>query len=103
MRLLGETWRRLVVLLRRDAAARDLDDEMRLHREMKSEELRADGIDETEARYAASRAFGSAGQSAWSIASNFARSSSTNENVRERVRQEEGRANRLEGPTLQAF
>ena len=68
---LGEIWRRLKMLARRDAAARELDEEMRLHREMKERELIAGGEREAEARYAAARAFGNGmslserGRQAW--------------------------------------
>ena len=68
---LGEIWRRLRVLARRDAAARELGEEMRLHREMKERELIAGGEREAEARYAAARAFGNGmslserGREAW--------------------------------------
>jgi hypothetical protein len=68
---LGEIWRRLRMLARHDAAARELDEEMRLHREMKERELIAGGEREAEARYAAARAFGNGmslserGREAW--------------------------------------
>jgi len=55
---IGEMWRRLGLLLRRGEAARELEEEMRLHREMKARELVAGGAREDEARYAAARAFG---------------------------------------------
>ena len=55
---MGELWRRVGVLLRRGEAARELEEEMRLHREMKERELAARGMREDEARYAAARAFG---------------------------------------------
>ena len=58
MSKLGELWRRLGMLLRREDAARELDEEMRLHREMKERELMAGGVEKDEARYAARRAFG---------------------------------------------
>jgi predicted permease len=67
----GEVWRRIAMLLRRDDAARGLDDEMRLHREMKERELIADGVEADEARHAAARAFGNStllserGREAW--------------------------------------
>src|SRR2546421_107054 len=47
---LGEIWRRLGMLARRDVAARELDEEMGLHREMKKRERIAKGLDEEEAR-----------------------------------------------------
>lgn len=54
----GEWWRRLVLLLRRDQAANELAEEMRLHRELRAERLRADGVDPAEAVIAAQRQFG---------------------------------------------
>jgi predicted permease len=69
--MIGEIWRRIAVLLRRGAAARELDEEMMLHREMKERELRADGVEGDDARYAASRVFGNGmalreqGREAW--------------------------------------
>src|SRR5437868_11694402 len=82
MSMIGEIWRALRMLARREDAGRELDEEMRLHREMKERELLAEaalkrgsgGIsdeDKTEARYAAARAFGNAtslserGREAW--------------------------------------
>src|SRR5258708_2978041 len=68
---IGEIWRRVAMLLQRRTAARELDEEMRLHREMKERELAAMGGDAREARYAAARAFGNAtalserGREAW--------------------------------------
>ena len=59
------------MLLRRAAFARELDEEMRLHREMRERELVASGVHADEARYAAARAFGNAtalserGREAW--------------------------------------
>jgi putative ABC transport system permease protein len=58
MGLFGEMWRRVGMLLRRDAAARELEEEMRLHREMKERELIERGASEDESQYAAARAFG---------------------------------------------
>src|SRR5882762_1323271 len=57
---MGELWRRVQVLRRRDKFARELEEEMRLHREMKEKELIDQGIEQQEARYAASRQFGNA-------------------------------------------
>lgn len=68
---IGEIWRRVGMLARRERFARELDEEMRLHREMKERELIADGAELREARYAAARAFGNAtalserGREAW--------------------------------------
>jgi predicted permease len=58
MSALGEVWRRVGMLLRRRAAARELDEEMRLHREMKERELIEGGEERDGARYEARRAFG---------------------------------------------
>jgi predicted permease len=57
---IGEIWRRLAMVLRRGRAARELDEEMRVHREARVAELRAAGVSDEEARCAASRAFGNA-------------------------------------------
>jgi len=71
MSKIGETWRRVAMLLRWGDAARELAEEMRVHREMKESELCSGGTEESEARYAASRAFGNAmslqecGREAW--------------------------------------
>jgi hypothetical protein len=60
MSTLGEMWRRLGMLVRREKFGRELEEEMRLHREMKKREFIGDGVDGEEARYAANRAFGNA-------------------------------------------
>ncbi len=57
---IGEMWRRVAGLVRRDRLAREIDEEMRLHRESRERELIAGGMDREEARYAATRAFGNA-------------------------------------------
>jgi hypothetical protein len=68
---LGEFWRRVGMLARRKEFDRELQEEMRLHREMKEREQIARGVDASEARYAAARAFGNAtaleerGREAW--------------------------------------
>jgi predicted permease len=68
---IGELWRRMAMLMRREEFSRELDEELRLHRDMKARELAARGMEEDEARYAASRAFGNAtalserGREAW--------------------------------------
>jgi predicted permease len=54
----GEIWRRVGMILRREKFGRELDEEMRLHRELQERELIAGGAREEEARYAAARAFG---------------------------------------------
>jgi len=80
--MIGEIWRRVRMLVRREKFGRELEEEMRLHREMKERELLADLArerggervsreDAREARYAAARAFGNAtllserGREAW--------------------------------------
>jgi putative ABC transport system permease protein len=60
MSKLSEIWRRVQMLVRREKFARELEEEMRLHRELKEKELIADGVEEREARYAANRQFGNA-------------------------------------------
>jgi putative ABC transport system permease protein len=68
---IGEIWRRVGMLLRRDELAREIDEEMRLHRESRERELIAGGTDREEARHAAARKFGNAtaiaerGREAW--------------------------------------
>jgi hypothetical protein len=68
---LGEIWRRVGMVVRREEFGRELEEEMRLHREWKERELIAGGADAREARYAASRAFGNTtvlrerGRDAW--------------------------------------
>ena len=68
---IGEFWRRVVAFVRRESLARELDAEMRLHRESRERELVATGMDREEARYAAARAFGNVttmserGKEAW--------------------------------------
>src|SRR5579871_3918325 len=58
MSKVGKIWRRVSMLLRGRSLAQDLEDEMRLHRDMREQELRGGGLDTEEARYAANRAFG---------------------------------------------
>ena len=59
MSKIGEMWRRLGMLARREGFERELEEEMRLHRVMKERELIAGGAASEEARYAARRQFGS--------------------------------------------
>src|ERR1041385_4920844 len=56
--MLGQLWRRLRLLAGRDRATQDLQDEMRLHRELRAEQLRAQGVPDPDA--AARRQFGNA-------------------------------------------
>jgi predicted permease len=58
MQRIREFARRLAVLLRREQFDRDLQQEMRLHRELKEQELVAAGIPAEQARYAAHRQLG---------------------------------------------
>ena len=60
MNKISEIWRRVGMLVRRGRFERELEEEMRLHRELKETELIADGVEENEARYAANRVFGNA-------------------------------------------
>ncbi len=53
-----QLWRRLLFYLRRDRFDRELEEEMRLHLEMKAEENLSAGVSPEEARYAARRQFG---------------------------------------------
>src|SRR5215467_9338581 len=52
-------WKKICNLLNREAFDRDLQEEMRIHREMAEEELNQLGTPKEEAHYAAMRAFGS--------------------------------------------
>jgi len=53
-------WKRIRYLLNREAFDRDLQEEMRIHREMAEEKLNQLGAPKEEAHYAAMRAFGNA-------------------------------------------
>jgi len=54
----GEHWRRILILFRGARFDRELDEEMRLHRELRQEEQRGTGAGEREARFATERRFG---------------------------------------------
>jgi putative ABC transport system permease protein len=56
--VLGQLWRRLKLFVGLDRATQDLEEEMRLHRELRAEQLRRQGVPNPEAR--ASRQFGNA-------------------------------------------
>lgn len=56
---IAEYWRRFWLLLRRDRATAELEEEMRLHRELRAESLRDGGTTATEAATAARWRFGS--------------------------------------------
>ncbi len=58
MEWLGELWRRLLFFLRRGQFHRDLEEEMRLHQELRAEAHTEDGMAPAEAGYAARREFG---------------------------------------------
>ncbi|HZU28416.1 MAG TPA: ABC transporter permease [Bryobacteraceae bacterium] len=71
----GELWRRLRFLRKRDRMTEDLDEEMRLHAELRARQLREQGAEAEEANYAARRKFGNrtllkeASRDMWSFAS----------------------------------
>src|SRR5712671_5844274 len=71
MSKLSEVWRRVGMLVQGEVFARELEEEMRLHKDLKERELIANGLDASEARYAANRQFGNAmnlrerGSQAW--------------------------------------
>src|ERR1700738_1216376 len=71
MSWIAEIGRRVGMFVRRGRFVRELDEEMRLHREMRERELVGGGMGVDEARCAASRAFGNAtalserGRKAW--------------------------------------
>ncbi len=58
---LGELWRRMWFLLRFDRRTRDLEEEMRLHVELRAERLRNAGVPANEATGAARARFGNTG------------------------------------------
>ena len=58
MEWLGQFGRRLLMLFRRSQFDRDLEEEMRLHRELREQEQIEAGVAPEEARYAARRRFG---------------------------------------------
>lgn len=60
MSWMGAMLRRVGMLMQGEKFARELGEEMRLHRERKEQELRGEGASKEEARYAANRAFGNA-------------------------------------------
>jgi len=55
---LSQLWRRLLFYLRREQFDRELEEEMRFHLEMKTEENLAAGVSPEDAHYAAQRQFG---------------------------------------------
>jgi hypothetical protein len=57
---LGELWRRLRFLISRQQFDRDLDEEMRFHKELRAQEYRDVGLDQESAGYASRRRFGNA-------------------------------------------
>ena len=54
----GELWRRLMALVRRNQLDADLEEEMRLHIELRTQQQTESGTAPDEARYAAQRRFG---------------------------------------------
>jgi hypothetical protein len=58
MKWLSQFGRRLLMLFRRSQFDRDLEDEMRLHRELREQEQLEAGVAPEEARYAARRRIG---------------------------------------------
>jgi macrolide transport system ATP-binding/permease protein len=58
MALFGEVWRRLTFLFKRRQFNRDLDEEMRLHRDLRAQAHAEEGMEGPEARQAATRHFG---------------------------------------------
>ena len=57
---MGELWRRWRCLLSRDRLARELEEEMQFHLQMKAQQNRDAGMRAEEAGYAARRQFGNA-------------------------------------------
>src|SRR5215472_14268298 len=60
MAWVGELWRRLAAFLRWNQLPTDLQEEMRLHVELRAEQKKQSGIGPGEAQYAARRQFGNA-------------------------------------------
>src|SRR5579875_1914768 len=60
MQWLGEFWRRLIFFLRRGQFHGELEEEMRLHQELRTQANIEQGMPPDEARYAAQREFGNA-------------------------------------------
>ena len=60
MAWLGEVWRRLTAILKLKQIDADLEEEMRLHVELRADEQTEAGVTRDEARYAAQRRFGNA-------------------------------------------
>src|ERR1043165_1878829 len=56
--MLGQLWRRLKLFFGLDRATQNLEEEMRLHRELRAEQLRAQGVQDPDAE--ARRQFGNA-------------------------------------------
>ncbi len=75
MERIAELWRRVVFYVRRRRFDHDLEEEMRAHLDMKTEEKIADGMEPDEARLAARREFGNVlglrerSESVWAFAS----------------------------------
>ena len=71
----GELWRRIVFLFRRDQFREELEEEMRLHRELRAEANRKSGMMPAAAAQASRRVFGNVGvveelsQDAWAARS----------------------------------
>jgi len=55
---IAELWRRTLYLFRRDRVSEELEEEMRLHTELRVNQLRERDLDSQEALYAAQRQFG---------------------------------------------
>jgi putative ABC transport system permease protein len=58
--MFGRLWRRVRFLVSRDRATRELEEEMRLHRELRAEALLREGLPAPDARAQAERSFGHA-------------------------------------------
>ena len=54
----GEQWRRLLLLLKRDQLDNELDEEIALHRELRAQKLRSQGLPMAEATARAQRRMG---------------------------------------------
>jgi len=68
---LSELWRRLAYLSRRSRASRDLQEEIRLHVELRSQRLREAGMSSEDAEYEARRSFGNRALVEWNSRSTW--------------------------------
>lgn len=56
---IGEWWRRLTAVVKRESVTEDLEEEMRLHLDLRARQLERSGLEQAAARHEATRRFGS--------------------------------------------